>query len=236
MMSKEIYEDRKQAKIDYARDRARVLRSSCNAVFERGFGENVTGIPFGQPILVGHHLERKHRNAIKKMDNQIRKALDDGDKADYYFNKAKRMEENTCISSDDPSAVDLLKDKLAKLEAKRENIKAKNKELRSEGKDTNPAYMLSNLGQNIRSVKLRVEQLEKLATRDSKEYSINGVTIKEDTDENRLKLIFDGIPDVKVRDKLKSNGFRWSRYSGAWQRQLNNNSIYAMKRVLESEQ
>jgi hypothetical protein len=235
MISKEEYEERKQAKIDYARKRANELRTSCDRVFERGFGENVTGIPFGQPILVGHHSERKHRNAIKKMDNQIKKALDDGNKSKYYLEKAKRMEENTVIRSDDPDAGKLLKEKLILLESKRERIKLKNKELRKEGKDTYPAYILSNLGQNISTVKKRIEQLEKNATRETKKYSVNSVRVVENTDENRIQLFYEGIPEVSVRDKLKSWGFRWSRYNGCWQRMLNGNGLYATKRVLEAE-
>lgn len=34
------------------------------------------GIPFGQPILVGHHSERRHRRAIERSDNAMRKAVD----------------------------------------------------------------------------------------------------------------------------------------------------------------
>ena len=234
MMTKENYEERKEAKIEYARDRASKLRSSSNAIFNRGFGEDVTGIPFGQPILVGHHSERRHRNAIKRMDNQMRKAIEDGEKADYYLNKAMRMEENTAISSDDPSAIDLLKAKVEKLELQREKIKTQNKNLRKENKDTHPSWVLSNLGQNIRSIKLRIQRLEKEATREHKEYEINGVKVIENTEENRIQLFFDGIPSIETRGKLKGHGFRWSRYGGCWQRMLNNQSIWATKTILDS--
>ena len=49
-------------------------------------------------------------------------------------------------------------------------------------------------------------------------------------------LVFDILVAVdqfiKVRDILKSNGFRWAPSVGAWQRQLNNNGKYAVERVV----
>jgi hypothetical protein len=41
-------------------------------------------IPFGQPILVGHHSEGRHRAAIKKIDNNMRKSVEASEKASYY--------------------------------------------------------------------------------------------------------------------------------------------------------
>ncbi len=45
--------------------------------------------------------------------------------------------------------------------------------------------------------------------------------------DNRLKIYFDDKPDPDTRTELKSSGFRWSPSAGAWQRQLNDNAIYA---------
>ena len=49
----------------------------------------------------------------------------------------------------------------------------------------------------------------------------------------RLQLFFEGKPEQKVRDILKSNGFKWAPSQSAWQRQLTNNSRYALERVIE---
>lgn len=46
--------------------------------------ENATGIPFGQPILVGHHSEGRHRRTLEKADNAMRKSIEEGDKAEAY--------------------------------------------------------------------------------------------------------------------------------------------------------
>ena len=44
-------------------------------------------------------------------------------------------------------------------------------------------------------------------------------------------LITDEKPDDKQRAELKMNGFKWAPSVGAWQRQLNLNTIYAANRI-----
>ena len=34
-------------------------------------GEKNTGIPMGQPILVGHHSEKRHRNVLDRIDKKL---------------------------------------------------------------------------------------------------------------------------------------------------------------------
>jgi hypothetical protein len=112
------YEEKIQAKIEYAKSKAIQLKLSSDKFFEKGFCET-TGIPLGQPILVGHHSEGRHRRAIERYDNQMRKNIEDAEKAKYYEEKAERLENNTVISSDNPEAINLLKEKLVKLESQR---------------------------------------------------------------------------------------------------------------------
>jgi len=45
-------------------------------------------IPFGQPILVGHHSEGRHRRDLEKIDNAMRKSCEGSKKAEYYENRA----------------------------------------------------------------------------------------------------------------------------------------------------
>lgn len=65
--------------------------------------------------------------------------------------------------------------------------------------------------------------------------TINGETAEviRNKDEMRLQLIFEGKPDGDTRDKLKSNGFRWAPSQGAWQRLLNSNSEFALRRITD---
>ena len=85
-------------------------------------------IPFGQPILVGHHSEKADRNFRKRIDNNFRKSIEQQDKADYYTDKAKNYGSGG-IMSDDPEAIVKLKEKILELEKSRNKYKEINKGL-----------------------------------------------------------------------------------------------------------
>jgi hypothetical protein len=99
--------------------------------------EATTGIPFGQPILVGHHSERRHRNAIAKMDRAMNAAIENSRKAGSMAGRAEgiRAQLDTSIYSDDPDAIEALTAKIATLEAERDRIKAYNASCRKAAKD-----------------------------------------------------------------------------------------------------
>ena len=66
------------------------------------------------------------------------------------------------------------------------------------------------------------------------------VTIKGDSArvirnkyEMRLQLIFDGKPSEETRTLLKANGFRWAPSCMAWQRLLNDNAEWALRRITD---
>jgi len=48
----------------------------------------VAGIPFGQPILVGHHSERRHRAALARQDARMRRGVEESRTADYHRHRA----------------------------------------------------------------------------------------------------------------------------------------------------
>lgn len=62
-------------------------------------------IPFGQPILVGHHSEGRDRNFRKRIHNTFGKSFQAQDKAKHYEQKAAAIENNRAIFSDDPQAI-----------------------------------------------------------------------------------------------------------------------------------
>lgn len=45
-------------------------------------------IPFGQPILVGHHSERRHRRDIERIRSNVEKSIEESDKAAYLRGRA----------------------------------------------------------------------------------------------------------------------------------------------------
>lgn len=214
------YKEKREAKAERYAELAEKAANQSIAAHEAS-NRATENIPFGQPILVGHHSERAHRNAIKRSWNAMDKAVELSNKADYYAEKADATKNNNAISSDNPEAIDLLKEKLIKLEDQRTQIKEFNKNARKEGTEQQASYMLSNLAGNIATVKKRIEKLEKIDKIEEIEETINGVVLKTDKDDNRVRLFFDGKPSEEIRTKLKSNGFRWSPYNGCWQRQLN---------------
>lgn len=104
----------------------------ANAEMERrgqAAHDAVDGIPFGQPILVGHHSESKHRNALKRQDQNMRKACEARDERDKHENLAASAE-RAGINVSDADALDLLREKLAGLEQRQEMMKAVNKAVR----------------------------------------------------------------------------------------------------------
>lgn len=92
---------------------------------------------------------------------------------------------------------------------------------------------LKNLSPEVQAKKTTAEEAEKNGTAET--VTINGETaqIIRNKDEMRLQLVFDGKPAEKTREILKSNGFRWAPSNSAWQRLLNDNSEYALKRAIK---
>ena len=220
-------------------------------------------IPFGQPILVGHHSEGSHRSHLKKIDNAMRKSIEADKKADYYEGKADNILNGTAISSDNPDAIELLREKLTRLEANQELMKNCNKIMKSKklsevekvtllmdlglkestaieamqpvyGRLGLPGWRLTNNNANIRTVRQRIEYLEKLETIKSSEEKINGIRLVVSSEDNRVQIFFPGIPEEEVRKELKSNGFRWAPSIGAWMRNISNHSIYIAKQILNN--
>jgi len=65
--------------------------------------------------------------------------------------------------------------------------------------------------------------------------TINGESaqVVRNKEEMRLQLIFEGKPSDETRRALKTNGFRWAPSCMAWQRLLNDNGGWALKRITD---
>jgi hypothetical protein len=136
-----------------------------------------SGIPMGQPILVGHHSERRHRKDLDRIQSGISASVELGRKAQAQARAADEIEAQAAdaIYDDDPDAIEALEAKLAKLEAKRADMNAANaayrKEHRAELKAMSaydrskavpwPGYALQNLGGNITRCRQRLERLKR---------------------------------------------------------------------------
>ncbi len=122
------YEERQEARRARLESRADRLRSAGNARVRRG-DDALRAIPFGQPILIGHHSERRDRNYRARATNSIRKGIETIRQAEEVERRAAAVGTGG-ISSDDPDAVAKLRAQLADLEARQARMTAANKLVR----------------------------------------------------------------------------------------------------------
>ena len=166
--------------------------------------------------------------------------------------------DNRVISSDDPNAIQKLQDKLEMCEKSQKYMKEVNAYYRKNGtcegfpgmeaaraarldesvrqayswdKQPFPSYALTNNSAEIRRLKQRIEKLTVNQEVGFVGWTFDGGEVVANSEENRLQILFDEKPDEQKRSALKGNGFKWSPSQGAWQRQLNDNAIYAASRM-----
>lgn len=254
---KHDFEQRKQNRIDHAQEQARKNNQKANSL-QKSASKMANQIPFGQPILVGHHSEKADRNFRKKIGNTYNKASEAASKAGYFADKAKAILANKNIFSDDPDALEKIIERIAKLEKLQEFMKSANKCLKKGDKESFlkldygtedlweklnipdtfhnrgfASYKLINNNANIRRLKIRRDHLKKANKQHTEETIIKGVRMIKNLEANRIQLIFDGMPSEEVRRKLsKGYSFRWCRTENAWQRHLNNTGIFAAQQFL----
>lgn len=217
----------------------------------------VDGIPPGQPILVGHHSEKRHRAALNRHDQRMRKGFERLKEAQELAHRAAAVG-TAGISQDDPDAVEKLGDKVEQLEARRDRMKQINTAFRkakgakgwTQGLDLSdqeaeqigrnlswiykvpfPPYALTNIGARIRQAKLRAQQIEHRPTQDSSEV-VNGVTITADTTENRLILTYPRRLTTEEYKAVRRAGFVWSRTRGSFVRMLGMGGVIHWARQL----
>ena len=252
------YEAKQEARRQRYLDRAEQARQEFEDTHERAH-KMAEAIPFGQPLLVGHHSEKRDRNYRGRIHDTFGRAFAALEKAEHYEGKAASVGHGG-ISSDDPDALQKLRAKLAEMESSQALMKAANQAIRRHKTDeariaalvplgfteaqaqdlVKPDYIgrvgyapftLSNHNANMRRVKERIAELEHAATRQYKEEQAEGYTYREDPEENRVMFIFDGKPAENVRQLLKSHGFKWSPTRGAWVRQITGNALFAARCV-----
>lgn len=101
-------------------------------------------------------------------------------------------------------------------------------------------FELTNNNAKIRNAKERLASLEKVKAtaeenNDEEKFSDLPFTVVRNTEIMRLQLFFEGKPSAEIREVLKKNGFRFApSQNNAWQRHLNNNGLYALKRVAQT--
>ncbi|GAB2547191.1 DUF3560 domain-containing protein [Spirosoma aerophilum] len=85
----------------------------------------VKNIPMGQPILVGHHSERRHRNDLDKSWNALGKSVQLAEKSEQHQSRAEYWESRAnTINLSMPESVEYYEFELEKAQAKHEGLKS----------------------------------------------------------------------------------------------------------------
>jgi hypothetical protein len=90
--------------------------------------------PPDQPILIGHHSERRHRNALRKSNAAMDTCIRLWREAKETERLARSAAENAAIRTTDVDAIELLTARKAELEREREWRKAVNEVWRATGR------------------------------------------------------------------------------------------------------
>lgn len=247
-MTQEEYDAKRQAKIERLEQQAEQAQGTAESLHNRA-EEMASVIPFGQPILVGHHSEGRDRRYRSRIENTFRKSFEAQDKAEYYQRRAESAARNHAIFSDDPGACEKLADKIARLERQQELMREANKAIRKGddealrdlgftderiiqlkspdfcGRIGFPNYALTNNSANIRRLKQRVERVAEAQSQPDTQREGPNARVEDCPSENRVRLFFPGKPSEEIRARLKSSGFRWSSTIGAWQAYRNYSTV-----------
>jgi len=182
------YRDRRRARAERLRGWAEKNDAKAAAAGETARAM-ADAIPFGQPILVGHHSEGRDRRYRSRIGRTMSRSIETSDKAREQRRRADSIDAaaDRAIYRDDPDARERLTAKLADLEGQRDRIKRYNATCRKDAADTSildetqradllriagsapyqlraggafPAYALSNLSGRIKATRDRLADLE----------------------------------------------------------------------------
>lgn len=199
-------------------------------------------IPFGQPILVGHHSEKHHRADIARMDSNMGRGCERADMAAHHTSAAAGIADalESSIYDDDPDALEALTARIAEREAEREKMKTVNKLYRKAdaaglaalgidlealkkklaeagaywGKAPHLPYELSNLSGRITADRKRLEYVKQRQQRAAAaDAAPNGIDYQK-CQGGYCRLTFAEKPDREILDALKTAGFSWG--AGSW--------------------
>ena len=254
------FEQKKADRIERLRSRAQRSAADGHASIDaaRAIGER---IPFGQPILVGHHSEHRHRRDIDRIDAKYRRGFEALSEAKELARRADAAEANTAISSDDPDAIAKLEAKLAAQRAEHAREVAGNKAIRAAKGDREIAakallalgftstqidralmtnyggkpygFFVGNAAAAIRATEKRLADLRAAQTAPAREpLTIGAATMIWDREANRVQVRFAARANAATAAELKAHGFRWAPSVGAWQRHASDGAWYWGERIM----
>jgi len=203
-------------------------------------GAIADGIPLGQPVLIGHHSEKRHRRDRERITSNMIKCGEETKKAEYHQEMANGLARQLkkTIFSDDLDAIEALEARIAKNEAKAEENKKINSAWRKHGADGLRSLGLSEtvvakvaetirlcpwlkkplntgyLRTRIRSDKERIKAIKDRISRIEDAEESGGVRIEYFANGQYVTITFAEKPAREILDALKAAGFGW--HNGNW--------------------
>lgn len=174
--ARRTYRERREAKAERLAEWAekREAKGAAQVEQSRRMGDV---IPFGQPILVGHYSEGRDRRYRDRIVATMDRGCENLSKAEEMRRRAASITAaaERAIYSDDPDAIERLRERIAELEAERAQMKAANAAYRKAHREQLkalsayqrdralpfPSFKLTNLGGNISRNRKRLAQMER---------------------------------------------------------------------------
>lgn len=135
------FEERKEMRAERRAKRAEKLMAEAEGS-RKVFDRIHDAIPFGQPILVGHHSERRHRRDLKRASSHFDRWMQLSQRA----RELGARSESDAIRSDDPDALAKLQVELDIAKVERELEKNANAQVRKLGRRAELAQPGKKLG------------------------------------------------------------------------------------------
>lgn len=235
--------DRLARKLDKRLEWAGKAHGRSEAAFA-GAHRIADGIPMGQPILVGHHSEKRARRDQQRIHDGMNRGVTEHRLAENHESKARGLAValERSIFDDDPDAIERLTAKIADLEANCETMTRANKLWRKGGQGAVAAefgeslahaaatvmaqgyswikspFNLTSDRAEIRRCRARIEAIQRQRQRASEAHAAGGVMVRKVPESDWCVVTFAEKPDRDVLGALRSAGYRWGQ--GSWHGRL----------------
>lgn len=154
--------------------------------------EEATGIPFGQPILVGHHSERRHRKTLERAHRHMDKSVEESNKAEEYKRRAEYWEgKANTINLSMPGSLDYFEFKL-------EEAKKKHQFLKDNPSKRAHSFSLTYAKKDVNELQKKVETAVKLWG--------DPELLEQLANEKQAKAIAKAEKDQKAKDLIQNVG------------------------------
>lgn len=240
------HRERLERKLAKREEWAGKASARSDAAFDAA-GKRAEAIPFGQPILVGHHSEKRDRSYRARIHAGMDRGLAEHKLAKHHTSKAAGLSIalETSIYDDDPDAIEKLRAKAEALDATRQTMKAANVAWKRGGRagvveilgETGaseafrraalgrherpyPAYALSNMGAEIRRCLQRIKVIEARRKREGEAFEAGGVVVRRHEEHDWCTVTFAEKPEREVLAALRAAGYGWAK--GSWSGRLSN--------------